>query len=783
MRALFRLGAILCLQLAFSPMTGLCSSSVAEKDAQQRFRPTFRADKTSNTAKIDGELNDSTWRTASRITSFVERYPGDNTKPETPTEVLVTYDKEKLYVAFICHDDPATIRATMCQRDQFGGDDAVEVLIDTYGQAAWAYEFFVNPYGVQKDRLWSSVAGEDGGFDLIWVSAAKVTDSGYQAELAIPFASLRFPDQDAQVWRVDFWRIRPRESFHQYSWAAYNRNEQCFPCQWGTVEGIAGVRPGRGFELLPSLVAHQSGSLERPVNMHSRFDNGDIMGQSSLGAKYSLASDMTVEATYNPDFSQIESDAAQVDVNTTIALLYPERRPFFQEGADVFRTLFNSFYTRTVNDPQYAVKLVSRKPGFTLGFMSAQDENTPYMVPLEESSELINTGRSWVNALRGSRTVGESSQLGFILTDRRLEGGGYGTILAADGNIRLTKTLSVDGQFLSSFTGEPDKAGASADLEGVSVDQGKRTAVFDGESFHGNAFISRLKRSARHWGFVVDYNQVEPSYRTQTGYDPWVNYRNASLYTTYTFYPKGGLFERLEPQLYLDNRWRFDGVRRWEHQYLSLYGQMRWAQTGFTLQVNRGSEAWTSQATGAMISYDDLYGAHFDLNSHISSALAYAVSVDAGRAVALLPEATGNQMSYDVSLSLKPIDRLVIEPDINYTESRHVDTSMELFHQFIARTRFQVQLNREISLRLVLQYNDSRLVVPWITDSLGRALVLAGKTWDVDPLITYRLSPFSVLYFGSTHDYAHFPGDKDTAARWKLSSRQYFMKLQYLFRV
>ena len=154
--------------------------------------------------------------------------------------------------------------------------------------------------------------------------------------------------------------------------------------------------------------------------MNSGFDDGDVNGEMSLAGKYAISSDVTMEAAYNPDFSQIEGDAAQVDVNTTISLFYPERRPFFQEGADVFRTLFNSFYTRTVNDPEYAVKLVSRKPGFTLGVMSAQDETTPYLVPLEESSSLINAGRSWVNVVRGTTPVDDGSQVGFLVADRPL---------------------------------------------------------------------------------------------------------------------------------------------------------------------------------------------------------------------------------------------------------------------------------------------------------------------------------------------------------------------------
>jgi len=778
----FLVGVVACVTAV--AVCSILSPVLASESSQPVFEPQLSIVKAAGAINIDGVLNSGEWNGTARISDFVERYPGDNTTPDVDTRTFITYDDDNLYIAFDCYDDPSAIRATMCQRDQFSGDDAICVLIDTYGDASWAYEFFVNPYGIQKDQLWSSVGGEDHGFDLVWHSAAAITESGYQVELAIPFSSMRFPSQAVQSWKIDFWRNRPRESFHQYSWAAYDRNESCWPCQWGTIDGIAGVQPGRGFEILPTYVAYQSGQLKDFSTPRSGFDNSDVTGGLSLGGKYALSSDVTLEATYNPDFSQIESDAAQVDVNTTIALLYPERRPFFQEGADVFRTLFNSFYTRTVNDPEYAAKLVSRKLGYTVGFMSAQDENTPYIVPLDERSELLNTGRSYVNALRVSKPVGSSSQLGFIATDRRLDGGGYGTIAGLDGNIRLTQNISVDGQFLASFTGEPDETGSSDPLEGVTIDEGKHTGIFDGESFQGNAFISRIKRFARGWSFIVDYNQVEPSYRTLTGYDPWVNYRNGSVWSRYTFYPESGIFQRIEPQIQMNGRWRFDGVRRWEHQNFSLNTQLRWAQTGLSARVSRGSEAWTSRITGELVQYERLFSFCLYTNSRISNLIGYSLSFERGRSVARFAQAIGLENSLEISLDLKPVDRLIIEPHIDYVRSVHADSKIELFRQFIARTRFSFQVNRELSVRLVVQYNDSRAAIYAGESDQGLLYYLwSDKAWDVDPLITYRLSSFSVLHAGSTHDFSYFAGEDPTGSVWKLSARQFFMKLQYLFRV
>ena len=138
-------------------------------------------------------MDDVGWLSAGRAVNFVERYPGENTRPPVETEAFITYDDNNLYVAFVCKDNPDDIRATMCQRDQFQGDDAVGLLIDTFGEATWAYHFYVNPYGIQNDRMWTNVQGEDSGFDVIWHSAAEITKTGYTVEMAIPFARLRFP--------------------------------------------------------------------------------------------------------------------------------------------------------------------------------------------------------------------------------------------------------------------------------------------------------------------------------------------------------------------------------------------------------------------------------------------------------------------------------------------------------------------------------------------------------------------------------------------------------------
>jgi len=743
--------------MAFLVIGMLLFSSMAWASFTPQYKPTLEIAPTIEKIDIDGDFSDQGWTKASLAGNFVERSPGDMVEPDVRTEVMVTYDDENLYVGFVCYDDPSTIRATMCQRDQFHSDDAVCLLVDTYGNAAWAYELFVNPYGVQKDALWSSVGGEDNGFDVIWKAAAQVTDSGYQVEIALPFASIRFPNKDVQTWKMDFWRNRPRESYTTYSWAAYDRDEQCWPCQWGEVSGIEGVKPGKGIEILPAWVGNQSGSLTTDSEGNREFDQQDVLGEMSLGAKYAVTSDITLEAAVNPDFSQIEADAAQVDVNTTIALFYPERRPFFQEGRDVFRTLFNSFYTRTVNDPDFAVKMVGRMNGTNIGYLLAQDANSPYMIPLEEQSVVVNSGKSVVNALRVSKDLGSSSKLGVILTDRRFEHDGSGTIAAIDGDIRLSQNYSIDGQFVFSHTREPGDSALSEGLEGTFND-GAQTVALDGESYYGDAVIMRFRRSARHFNFTVNYDHTSPDYRTQTGFDPWNDYRHLNTWGRYNFWYSKGILERLSPTYWVAGKWNYHGDELTRQANVGLDANFRFAQSYLSANYGVSREVWSG------VVFDDLWGAHVNFGSRFSGTLGYNVSIGVEKGIARWLLRPGVERNFSASMNIKPIDRIIIEPSFTWVYSTDDETDERLYKGYITRTRVRFQASRQLSLRLVGQYNDF------------------SQTVDIDPLVTYRLNPFSVFYVGSSVDYGDTEFRNGNPADWRVTSRQFFMKLQYLFR-
>jgi hypothetical protein len=541
------------------------------------YHPELEISRAAGPVRIDGDLEDIGWRGAARAGGFAEHNPGDQTKPDVDTEVLVTYDDDNLYVAWLCYDDPLEVRASFCERDRIFSDDYVILCIDTYGEATLAYEISSNPYGIPGDLLFSSAYGEDISYDMIFETAGRITEFGWVVEMAIPFASIRFPDREEQVWRVDFWRNRPRESRYQYSWAAYNRDENCWPCQWGTVTGISGVKPGAGFELLPAVVAHQSGNLGDTEH----FDDGDVKGDLALGISYDISSELTTEATINPDFSQVEADVAQIDVNTTFALFYPERRPFFQEGSDLFNTYFNAVYTRSINDPSIAGKLTWRKGSSSVAVLSARDEHSVIILPFEESSSFVENGKSYSNIVRIRHDLGEQSHLGLIATDRRFDSGGSGSLIGADGQIRFSASNGMRFQLLTSHTEEVDNLALTDSSFNVTrFGDDKYTAGLNGETFWGHGLTVSLSRNTGDYWIEADYNELSPTFRADNGFEPSNNRRMGSIELGgIKRFEDSEILENINGEVDLTRKWNFDGIQKDEWLTASFQMKFRAAQT------------------------------------------------------------------------------------------------------------------------------------------------------------------------------------------------------------
>jgi hypothetical protein len=745
-------------------LAGICAATNTHADEHDNgftpiFHPTLQVTRAPGQIDIDGNLSDPGWQGAQPATHFTEHSPGEEVRPCVETKVFVTYDDENLYLSAVCYADPGTVRASMCERERIFSDDNIGFFFDTYGDASRAYIININPYGIQYDALWSPGYGEDSNFDLVFKSSGTVTDSGYQVELAIPFSCLRFDNKPLQEWKFDFYRHHQREVHYSMSWAAYDQNDPCWPCQWGTVYGIENVAPGRGIEVLPSFVAHQSGEIVNYGDPDTSFANGDIFGDLSLGGKYAVSSDIIVEGSYNPDFSQIEADASQIDVNTTFALFYEEKRPFFQEGMDLFRTNFNAVYTRSINDPDFALKSSAKFGTTSVAALSAHDEHSPMIIPFEERSAYVPAGRSYTNMAAFRHSFGEDNHLRGVLTDRRFEGGGIGTLASVDGQMRLTKSLSLKGQFMATHTAEPDDDILSQYLPDTTFDNGKYTAAFDGESFSGTGGLAGFACQSREVYAYVRAYQRTPTFHADNGYQP----RNGDRWTLgdfqYYIRPTKTILTRLTPGFSCGRIWDFNGLRKEEWLTATLNGNFRFAQSGFWTEVETRGERF------AGVDFADIWSAAGEVWATPMPDVDLGGNVVFGHQIARSALAMGRELTLQTWADLRLLGRVLVEPSIIYTESRDIDTDKMYYCGYIVRTRLGCQVNREFSLRLVTEYNNF------------------SRQWNVDPLLTYRINPFSTFYLGATYDYDRFdqvgPNHIDTMTT--LSKRQFFLKLQYLF--
>jgi hypothetical protein len=712
---------------------------------------------------IDGRLDDAGWQDLPRAEHFVEHQPGDQTQPAVPTEALLTYDDDFLYAAFICSDDPAQVRASWSERDRIWTDDYVILALDTFGNQSSAFELAANPYGVQGDLLWSAGRGEDMTYDLLFYSAGRITEDGWQVELAIPWSSLRFPDRQDQVWRVDFWRNSPRQVRYTYSWGIYERGSDCWPCQWGTVTGISGVRPGSGLTVLPAMVASRVDGREAADDgAAGEWRDGKLMGEPSLGVAYGITPSVTAEATVNPDYSQVEADAGQIDVNSAFALEYPEKRPFFQEGSDLWSTYFDAVYTRAINQPAWAAKLTGRPGGANFAALLAQDDKSPFLLPFAERSALIEGGRSWSFLTRARQNFGAQSHVGLISTARWHEGGGYGAVVGPDARVNLTDAWRLKAQLLVSTTREPGDPSLTHLIDAITFDRGRHTAAFDGEYFTGHALVGSLERSGRHLNFETNYWERSPTFRAESGFEPRNDQRLVENWTGYTFFAHDKVLDRLQPALMAGRVWDFANRPKDGWVIGEVKAWLRFAQTQVWIQAMTSAERYHE------IQFDGITSREVGFQVSPSAKFSGNAEWSFGHRIARFADVMGRELRQSYGVEVRPWDRLMVEQSLNTISSDDLGTGERLFDGYLARTRLNLQMSREWSLRLVLQYDDF------------------DRRWDADPLLTFRLNPFSIFYVGSTRSYSEFAkgiAGPDPDDEWRLAARSYFLKLQYLWQL
>ena len=714
--------------------------------AENRELRRFEVSPISSEVRIDGVLEEEGWTTATVVDLPYEWFPGDNVAPPVKTEALITFDEDNLYVAFKADDpNPGAIRAQLMDRDLLGTfvqDDHVGFTIDTFNDERQGFQFRVNPRGVQVDGVFSEIdAAEDFSWDAIWDSAAQLTDSGYVVEIAIPFRQIRFPRTTGpQTWGFEAFRNYPRSVRHRISSKHTDRAKDCTLCQENKLTGFQGIAPGRNLEITPTVTATRSDAIDSFP--HGDLDAGDEEFEPGVTAEWGVTPNMTLSATINPDFSQVEADVLQLDVNTRFALFFPEKRPFFLEGADLYLTPLQAVFTRTVAEPSWGVKLNAKEDRDAYGMFVARDEITNLIIPGNQRSIRATIDDSVLEGVfRYRRDIGERSALGVLYTGREGQNDNdyHNRVAGLDGFFRFTQSDTVRVQYLASDTLYPEELAAALGGEA--------------EPFDGDALSVQYDHFAKLWKGFVRYIDLDPAFRADSGFIPRVDVKTGEGQYQRFFY---GTKETWYAQASVG----VHALRTEDHggtltdQVAEVFGTLNGPlQSAFELRLGKNKEFFRGTTFDL-----DRQQVGFGINP--TGRIRLALNARFGDEIDLATARLGETVILNPAVQLRLGQGLNVL--LQYAR-QHLDVQGDrVFDVDIAQTRIVYQFNVRTFVRAVLQYQDFNRGALNEEDLFGQFL------------FSYKINPQTVLFAG--YDDTRFGQNEFDLTQ---TNRSFFLKVGY----
>jgi len=686
---------------------------------------------------IDGVLDDDAWRDATTIPLRYEWAPGDNVAPPVSTECRVTFDSRHLLVACRAEDpDPAALRASLADRDRIDSDDQIVLWIDASHDRRTAYRFAVNPFGVQADALVLQ-GGRDDGWDTIWESAARVDDDGWSAEVAIPFRSLQF-EEGAGEWGFVVERVWPRAARHRFGNVPLPRDETCFLCGAAVLSGFAGIRGGHEIEIDPALIALSS----RPDADGKDVDEVD----AGVTAQWNVSPSLRLSATMHPDFSQVEADADELDVNERFSLRFPEKRPFFTEGEDVFDTFGNLelAFTRTVADPAAGFKATGKNGRHAYGALVTADRTNNVLLPGREESDLVTRRETVGGAMfRYRLDVGRSSSVGMIGTARRADTygnavGGWDGLLRLDRH-RLRWLAAVSRtEYPGSFADDVERTGAPID---------------------GAAGYVRYDFDSRAWSVEASYRATGDDFRADAGFVPRVGVRGPEVQVARSFWgDHAGWFDRIDLAVEVQDLRDTDGgvLDRKVGAGASYVGP---AQTEVDAELYRRRNRFEGREF-------DLVGAELDAAATPTPLVDVGVSLAVGDEIDADGARKGQLADLGLSTALRSGHRLRFAG--SYRWQRLWVDGRRLYSAHLPQGQAEYHFVRDVFLRTIAQVRILRRD----PDLFPEAVAPRSRRVLIQLLFAWRTNPRTVLFAG----YSDRQQGEDG---WRRTGRTVFLKLAY----
>lgn len=740
---------------------------------------------------IDGILSEDVWSRAARLTDFSQYQPVDGRPASDPTEVLVWYSPDAIYFgirATELHGD--VVRATRANRDNISSEDQIQILLDTQNDNKIGYLFSANPLGVQADGTRADQFGGgaggrsatgggsntinflDGNVDLnpdyVFESAGHLTQYGYELEFRIPFKSLRYQAAEVQDWGLHVLRKIQHSGF-QDSWAPAIRANASFLSQSGKLKGMTGMRRGLVLDLTPTATNRLDGAPDPKGDW--KYGNDSEFGAD---VKWGIRQNLTLNATLNPDFSQVEADVGQVVLNERFALFFPEKRPFFLEGLELFDTPGQMIYTRRIVAPVIGSKLGGKIGKLNVATILAADDK-------KYSASGDDVPVFGVARLR--RDLSGNNTVGAVLTARE-ESGDYSRLAGLDSRLYHGQKYYVEMQAVASFT-ELDGASSSGSFTNLTWD-----------------------RTGRTWGFNYGINAISPDFEAAVGFVNRTGIIRAQVFNRLSFYgDEGALIETIGG---------FGGVSRiWDYDAASA-GPIEGSETLFPSATLRGGwrlngslmrnffsydpgnyEGYTSTICGTVSCFQhpiyiveketNQFGASIGVTTPTFQYFTASVLIGKGRTPLFAEASPGRFTSYSFVLDARPTSSLRASFQMaHFTLHRKLDDS-KFSSEIIPRLKLEYQFTPSVFFRVIGQYASRERSA--LRDRAGALIHINGlpttesrsKELRTDWLFSYRPTPGTLIYlgYGSTMDDVGQERLRDLRRR----SDGFFMKLSYLFHV
>ena len=697
--------------------------------------------------EFDGVVNASEWSEAQQFSIKYEVQPGDNSPAPQKTTAYATYSSTDLYIGFVAEAEMSTLRSSIRNRDEGFQDDNVLIGFDTYGDGRYMIVLGANPEGNQMDIKILPTGGED-NYDVNFESKASKHPNAYHVELKIPFSNLQFKAAEEMKWKVVFARTTYTEDTRSQSINfPIDRNNPCIICQTPKEIVLKNVKSKNRINLLPYVYGGLSGE-----KANTTFSYGKPEGTVGLSGLFDLNSMTSLEFALNPDFSQVEADVSQVTANTTFALFFPERRPYFNEGNEIINSNLNTVYTRTINDPLASIKLIHQGDKQRVYWLAAYDQSSPILIAGENGSTTGEGGKALSNIFSYQRTFKKGSYIGLLSTNRVFEGGGNGHVFGLNGLLRFAELYTLNFEFNKSLSVEPN-----ADwIEGDEIIRGK-SILLDGEKKQGDASLVSLKRNTRNWNTTLSYLQYSPNYNAPLGFVTQNRIRNIEFNHSYTYFPKKkeGLVQQLNVSLGSEFIFNYNQLRKYFDIYNDLFIQWKGNfRTGLNIYhvVNEEFAGFFGRnMTG--INFFNGYNPSEKINIRAFVSFDESIRYDEDK------PAVGNALFFGTFNNFQLSPKLSLNPSIRYSELRSKEDRNLYFKGYIGRVNINFQFNKNLSFRLIGEYNDF------------------DQVFFIQPLLKWNPNPFTIFYIGGTNGYSRV----EPTTNFGREDSQLYFKFQYLF--